>query len=82
MQYAYDATVSSNVFSRQHRAESVTYPDGRVIFFDYDTANADYPSNRLSWVRKLREINGSLPNANSHKAWFKNWGQVRIVSPQ
>jgi hypothetical protein len=50
-----DAAVTSNVFTRQHRPSSVTYPDSRVIFNDHDTSNADYPANRLSRVLKLRE---------------------------
>ena len=59
VQYTYDTTTSTSVFSRQHRLEKVTYPDGMVVFNDYDTANADYPSNRLSRVRKLRETNST-----------------------
>ncbi|QDU44544.1 tRNA3(Ser)-specific nuclease WapA precursor [Symmachiella dynata] len=59
VQYDYDSTTDGTSYSRQHRKESVTYPAGTAIFFDYDTANADYPSNRLSRIYNLREANSS-----------------------
>ena len=59
VQYTYDATAVSSVFSRQHRLESVVYPNGRTVFYDYDSSNADYPSSRLSRVRNIRNTNGS-----------------------
>ncbi|WP_339910566.1 RHS repeat-associated core domain-containing protein [Symmachiella dynata] len=59
VQYTYDAAVTSNVFTRQHRLESMTYPDGRVIYYDYDSANPDYPASRLSQVKKIRETDDS-----------------------
>lgn len=59
VQYTYDATAVSSVFTRQHRLESVTYPNGRVVFYDYDSSNADYPSSRLSRVRNIRQTNST-----------------------
>jgi hypothetical protein len=59
VQYAYDASLSGSSFNRQHRLESVTYPNGRVIYYDYDASNVTYPSNFMPRVRRIRETNSS-----------------------
>jgi len=58
VQYGYDTSVTGNVFTSQRRLQSVTYPDGRTIFHDYDVA-ANSPYHRLSMIRKIRETNVS-----------------------
>ena len=54
VQYGYDATLSGSRYSRQHRLESVTFPNGRKVFYDYLTSSADRIYNRLGRVRSLR----------------------------
>lgn len=58
VQYGYDTTTSGNVFTNQRRLQSVTYPNGRVIFHDYDVG-AGGASSKLSMIRKIRETNAS-----------------------
>jgi RHS repeat-associated protein len=53
VQYSYDTTVSGNVFSRQHRLQQITHPNGRTAVYDYDTTNIDRVNNRLSLPRSL-----------------------------
>ena len=57
VQYAYDTSAASSVFDDGPRLESLTYPSGRVLFYDYGTADA--LADRLSAPEKLRETNGS-----------------------
>lgn len=59
VQYSYDTTVNGSTFSRFHRLESVTYPNGRTVFYDYDSSNSEYPANRLSRIDKIRETDSS-----------------------
>ncbi|MEZ6049211.1 MAG: RHS repeat-associated core domain-containing protein [Planctomycetaceae bacterium] len=56
----YDATVGGVVFERDHRQDTLTYPDGRVIFYDYNTSvnNLGF-HNQFSHIQKLRETNSS-----------------------
>ena len=57
VEYAYDTSAASSVFDDGPRLESLTYPSGRVLFYDYGTADA--LADRLSVPEKLRETNGS-----------------------
>jgi RHS repeat-associated protein len=57
--FGYDTTLSGDVYAYGHRRNQVTYPDGRVVFYDFDTANPDYPFSKLSKVRRIRETNSS-----------------------
>jgi len=57
VQYAYSMSATSGVFDDGPRLESLTYPSGRVLFYDYGTA--DMPADRLSVPEKLRETNGA-----------------------
>ncbi|MEZ6032037.1 MAG: RHS repeat-associated core domain-containing protein [Planctomycetaceae bacterium] len=57
VQYAYDTSAVSSVFDDGARMESMTYPNGRVQFSDYGTANAF--EDRLNLVNRLRETNGT-----------------------
>lgn len=38
VQYGYDTSLTGNVLTSQRRLQSTTYPNGRVIFHDYDVA--------------------------------------------
>ncbi|MBY0589562.1 RHS repeat-associated core domain-containing protein [bacterium] len=57
VQYAFDATAASNSFTNNHRLQSVTYPNGRVVFYDYGTDTQ--LNDRLSRVLSLRNANAS-----------------------
>jgi RHS repeat-associated protein len=57
VQYAYDTSAVSSIFDDGARMESVTYPNGRVLFSDYGTA--DTIEDRAGIVRRLREANGT-----------------------
>jgi len=57
VQYAYDTSAVNSVFNDQARLESVTYPNGRVLFSDFGTADA--LDDRASTVKRLRETNGT-----------------------
>jgi RHS repeat-associated protein len=53
VQYAYDTSATSNVFDDGARPESITYPSGRVIHYDYGTADA--VDDRLHRIQNLYE---------------------------
>ena len=57
VQYSYDLSAASGVFDNRARMESVIYPNGRVLFSDY--GSADTLEDRASIVKRLRETNGS-----------------------
>lgn len=57
VEYAYDTSAASSVFDDGPRLESLTYPSGRTLFYDYGTADA--LADRLSVPEKLRETNGA-----------------------
>ncbi|MFO0425215.1 MAG: RHS repeat domain-containing protein, partial [Planctomyces sp.] len=57
VQYTYDTSAVSGVFDDGARQESVTYPNGRILFSDYGTAGA--LEDRMGSVKRLRESNGS-----------------------
>jgi RHS repeat-associated protein len=61
--FGYDATLSGggsgDVYQYGYRRNQVTYPDGRVVFYDFDTANAGDLFSRMSKVRRIRETNVS-----------------------
>ena len=57
VEYAYDTSAVSSVFDDGPRLESLTYPSGRVLFYDYGTADA--LADRLSVPENLRETNGA-----------------------
>ncbi|MEZ6032063.1 MAG: RHS repeat-associated core domain-containing protein [Planctomycetaceae bacterium] len=57
VQYAYDTSAVSSVFDDGARMESMTYPNGRVLYSDYGTANAF--EDRGNMVKRLRETNGT-----------------------
>ncbi|MEZ6032023.1 MAG: RHS repeat-associated core domain-containing protein [Planctomycetaceae bacterium] len=57
VQYAYDSSSVSSVFDDGARMESITYPNGRVLFSDYGTSDA--LEDRAGIVRRLRETNGT-----------------------
>lgn len=59
VQYAYDTTVSGNVFQYQHRLEKVTYPQGREVFYSYQKGSADLPGNRLSRITEIRNASAT-----------------------
>ncbi|MFN8707534.1 MAG: RHS repeat domain-containing protein, partial [Planctomyces sp.] len=57
VQYAYDTSSTTSVFDDGARMESITYPDGRVLFFDFGTSDA--LEDRMGSVQRLREINST-----------------------
>ncbi len=57
VQYTYDATATSSVFSAQHRQQTTVYPSGRTVYYDYGTSGAAY--DRLSQVRTIYDTNSS-----------------------
>jgi RHS repeat-associated protein len=59
VQYSYDTSTSTSngPFTNNHRLQSVTYPNGRVVFNDYGTA--DSISDRLSRIAAIRNANSS-----------------------
>ena len=57
VQYTYDTSVVSSIFDDGVRLESITYPDGRVLFYDYGTSDAF--EDRVGVAKRLRETNGS-----------------------
>ncbi|MEM8667442.1 MAG: RHS repeat-associated core domain-containing protein [Planctomycetota bacterium] len=59
VQYAYDETASSNVYEDGLRRESVTYPDGSVFFYGYDSSTQGSIRDRRSQVAEIRETNAS-----------------------
>jgi hypothetical protein len=59
VQYAYDTTVTSSVFSSQHRLQTVTYPNGRAVFYGYNASSANDPYYRLSKIREIRDTNAT-----------------------
>jgi len=57
VQYAYDTSAVGSVFDDGARMESMTYPNGRVLFSDYGTANA--LEDRTGIAKSVRETNSS-----------------------
>jgi hypothetical protein len=57
VQYAYDTSSVGSIFDNGARMESIIYPNGRVLFSDYGTANA--LEDRGGIVKRLRESNGT-----------------------
>ena len=57
VQQAYDTTTSGSVFSARHRRQSITYPNGRVIYYDYGTSGGAY--DVLSEVRTIWDTSTS-----------------------
>ncbi len=57
VQYAYDTTVTSSVFTSGHRLTNTTYPNGRVIWKVYD--GHDGIDALVSRPNKICEDNGS-----------------------
>ncbi|MFN8710617.1 MAG: RHS repeat-associated core domain-containing protein, partial [Planctomyces sp.] len=57
VQYTYDTSAVSGVFDDGSRQESVIYPNGRILFSDYGTADA--LEDRSGIVKRLRENSGA-----------------------
>ncbi|MEZ6049199.1 MAG: RHS repeat-associated core domain-containing protein [Planctomycetaceae bacterium] len=58
--YAYDDNVGGTVFERLHRLKEMTYPDGRVVHYDYDTGTTNVNFyNRHSYPKYIRETNST-----------------------
>jgi hypothetical protein len=57
VQYTYDTTTSSSVFSAQHRPQTIVYPNGRTVYYDYGTSGSAY--DVLSKVRTIRDTGAS-----------------------
>ncbi len=57
VQYTYDTTVTSNVFSAQHRGQTIVYPNGRAIYYDFGTTGSAY--NALSKTRTIYDTSAS-----------------------
>jgi len=61
--FSYDSTLSGggsgDVYEYGYRRDKVTYPSGRAVFYDFDTANAGDLYSRMSKVRRIRETNVS-----------------------
>lgn len=49
VQYGYDATIASNVFTKSARLKSLTYPNGRILRHEYGSGTDDATS-RLSYL--------------------------------
>jgi RHS repeat-associated protein len=58
VQYGYDTTVVGNSFTRNHRLQQVTYPNGRLSWFGYNEGTADSVQNRLSLIREIKKGSG------------------------
>ncbi len=57
VQYAYDHSATSGIFDDGTRLESVTYPDGRVLFSDYGAS--DEIDDRTGRIKRIRETSGT-----------------------
>jgi RHS repeat-associated protein len=61
--FSYDSTLSGggsgDVYEYAYRRNKVTYPNGRAVFYDFDTANSGDIYSRMSKVRRMRETNVS-----------------------
>ena len=66
VQYAYDTSATSSIYSDGLRPESVTYPGSRVTYLDYGAA--DGYNDRLGRVYRLRDTgsSGTILSAYSH----------------
>ncbi len=57
VQYTYDHSAAGTTFKDGARLESIIYPNGRVLFYDY--GSAEELDDRSGAVKQLRETNGS-----------------------
>jgi len=57
VQYSWDISVVSGLFNDGNRLVQTTYPDGRVLYNNYGSANT--LEDRMNSVRQLRETSGS-----------------------
>ena len=78
--YTYDATKSSNAYTRNHRLEKVTHPSGRVTFYGYNTGTADSVHNRTGLVRELRQTNSTGTQYTQYD--YTGSGRLAIVDYQ
>jgi RHS repeat-associated protein len=54
VQYTYDTTLSASIYNNQLRPQTVVYPNGRTIYYDYGTSGtATAPYNSLSQIREI-----------------------------
>jgi hypothetical protein len=53
VQYGYDATAGGDVLSRGMRRSSLTYPNGRVLSYDYGMSGGD--GDRIGRVSALKD---------------------------
>ena len=60
VQYTFDMSATLDAFDDGARLEKVTYPDGRVLFYDYGaTGGATGVYDRLNRIKWLRETSGA-----------------------
>ncbi|WP_146602845.1 hypothetical protein [Novipirellula aureliae] len=57
VQYTYDTSSASGLLENRSRLEKLTYPDGRVLYYDY--GSSDGIDDLLSRPYRLRETNSS-----------------------
>jgi RHS repeat-associated protein len=57
VQYTYDATLTGSIFSNQHRLQTIVYPNGRTVYYDYGASGTAY--NALSNLRTIWDTNPS-----------------------
>ena len=63
VQFGYDSTLSGggsgDVYQFGNRCNQMTYPDGRVVFYDFDTGNPNYPFSKRFQAGRIRETSVS-----------------------
>ena len=66
--YAFDDSVSSNIFTNQLRLESTTYHDGKIVYRDYGSGGS--LNDLLGRVKRIRETNssGTIQGEYTHTA--------------
>ena len=76
VQYGYDTTTSSNIFTNALRRKSTTYPNGRIVHETYGAANSI--ADRLSRVDMLAEDASGSPGTDLTAYTYA--GTSRLVS--
>ncbi len=77
VQYTYDTTVSSNVFTAQHRLQTEVHPNSRAIYFDYGSSGSSTAA--YSATSTIREIWDGSPSGTGLAVYDYNGAGSRLA---
>jgi len=80
VQFAYDTSATSSIFTNGRRLKQVTYPNGRIVHYTYGTAGA--VDDLLHRVQQINEDSGGSPGAVLELYSYNGAGRMAIADAQ